>query len=717
MNELNNFVDVFRQEADDLLTEIEEAVLEIEENPEDNEAINRIFRSVHTIKGSGGMLGFTKVAQFAHILETVLDRLREGRLSVTKDLINLVLMSKDHIKSILDSTSGPGEIDLDQEEILTTQLNNYLVPDEDSSAPHTDVNNTEVTHSKKYSKELTYRITFIPGKEIFQLGTDPALLIEELISFGDHNIVTHLQKIPIIDELIPDECYFSWDIIITTTKSPDDIKDVFIFVEENCELSIEIIDEDNDIDDNIETKKIGEILVERQAITEEDVKNALNDQKRLGELLIEKNKLDNDTIEAALAEQNQLKKNIEKRREEIKTSSLRVTSEKLDTLVDLVGELVTVQARLSQFSSDMSLSKLSSHTNFSKLSTDTALSELSSIAEEVQKLTTSLRDNTMGMRMMPIGTIFSKFKRLVRDLSSDLGKNIELVTEGAETEMDKTVIDKLDDPLVHLIRNSIDHGIELPAIRKEKGKPESGVICLSAAHKGASVVITIKDDGAGLNVSAIREKAIEKGIIQRDAALSDKETHELIFAPGFSTATTITNVSGRGVGMDVVKRTIESLRGSITLDSTPGKGSTITLNLPLTLAIINGLLVSIANSYYILPLSTVEECVELTQENTDQSHGTNLLNLRGDIVPYVRLRDYLNIEGERPRLEHIVVTDMHDKRIGFVVDKVIGGHQTVIKALGPAFKHMRQISGATILGDGKIALILDVNELMLCKKY
>jgi two-component system, chemotaxis family, sensor kinase CheA len=672
---------------------------------------------VHTIKGSGGMLGFTKVAQFTHVLETVLDRLREGELNVTKDLINLILRSKDHVKSILDSAPDADKIDVDQEEILLTQLNNFLISDKDHTTPHTYVNIPEETNTKEITKDITYRITFKPGNKIFQTGTDPALLIEELKSFGDHNIVPHYKNIPAIDELNPDECYLSWDIILTSTKSLDDIKDVFIFVEDNCELNIEIIDEETDSDEDIATKKIGEILVERQVISNEEINNTLKEQKRLGELLVEKNKLDHDTIQTALAEQNQLKKNMEKRREEIKTSSLRVTSEKLDTLVDLVGELVTVQARLSQFSSDMSLSGLSSQTELSKFSTDIALSELSSIAEEVQKLTTSLRDNTMDMRMMPIGSIFSKFKRLVRDLSSDLGKSIELVTEGAETEMDKTVIDKLDDPLVHLIRNSIDHGIEPPAIRKEKGKPESGTIGLSAAHKGASVVITIKDDGAGLNVAAIREKAIEKGIIQRESALSDKEIHELIFAPGFSTATTITNVSGRGVGMDVVKKTIESLRGSIELDSSPGKGSTITLNLPLTLAIINGLLVSIAGAYYILPLATVEECVELTQESSDQSHGSNLLNVRGDIVPYVRLRDYLNIEGKKPYLEHIVITDVHGKRIGFVVDRVIGGRQTVIKALGPAFKYMREISGATILGDGKIALILDVNELMLCKKY
>ncbi|MBN1907803.1 MAG: chemotaxis protein CheA [Deltaproteobacteria bacterium] len=699
MNETTNFNDIFRQEADELLFEIEEAVLEIEENPDDKEAINRIFRAVHTIKGSGGMLGFTRVAQFTHTLETVLDTLREGRLTVDKNLINLILRSRDHIKSILDSTSGVGEIDPDQEKILLTQLNDLIPLDDDKNAQYESGNGQEETLSKYSPKESIYRITFKPGKDIFRTGTDPGLLIEELKSFGDHNIILHYKNIPSIDVLIPDECYLSWDIILTTSQTADDIKDVFIFVEDNCELTIDIVDELIEGDDYKEVKKIGEILVERQVISEEDIKSTLNDQKRLGELLIEKNKVDYDTIETALAEQTQIKKTREKHREEIKASSLRVTSEKLDSLVDLVGELVTVQARLSQFSSVMDHS------------------ELLSIAEEVEKLTTELRDNTMDIRMMPIGTIFSKFKRLVRDLSSDLGKSINLLTEGAETELDKTVIDRLDDPLVHLIRNCIDHGIETPSVRKENGKQETGTIKLSAVHKGAYVVITIKDDGAGLNADAIKEKAIEKGIIQREAVLSEKQIYELIFTPGFSTATTVTNISGRGVGMDVVKRTIVSLRGSIELDSSPGQGTMITLKLPLTLAIINGLLVSIADTCYILPLATVEECVELTQENSDQSHGSNLLNVRGEIVPYIRLRDHLNIEGKRPNLEHIVITDVQDKRIGFVVDKVIGGHQTVIKALGPAFKYVREVSGATILGDGKIALILDVNALMLFKEH
>ncbi|MGD9157149.1 MAG: chemotaxis protein CheA [Desulfobacteraceae bacterium] len=694
MNDTQNFIEVYRQEADELLAEIEETVLEIEENPGEKEVLNRLFRAVHTIKGSGAMFGFDKVVDFTHNLETVLDRVRDGILPVTKDLIDLILKSKDHIKSILDCASGEDEIDKEYEAVLVTELGNFLSLAEKNITIQTELLAAEKAASKEGEEDVTYRIRFNPHNDIFLTGTDPALLLEELKEYGDHQVTPHFKSMPAIEEMNPEECHLSWDIILTTRKNLNDIKDVFIFVEDSCDLTIDIIARETEFEYEDETKRLGEILVERQDVSDEEIKDTLKGQKRIGELLVESKKVDSEAVESALAEQSQLKKIREKRREEKGTASLRVASDKLDTLVDLVGELVTVQARLTQFSTNLD------HAG------------LLSIAEEVERLTTELRDNTMSIRMMPIGTTFSKFKRLVRDLSSDLGKNIDLVTEGAGTELDKTVIDRLDDPLVHLIRNSIDHGIEPPEIRRENNKPESGTIYLSAAHKGAYVVITIKDDGAGLNVDVLREKAIEKGIITNDSNLNDREIYDLIFAPGFSTANSITNVSGRGVGMDVVKRTIESLRGSIEVDSTPGEGSVITLKLPLTLAIINGLLVTIGDVYYVLPLASVEECVELTRKNIEQSHGSNILNVRGEIVPYIRLRDHFEIEEERPVLEHIVIADVHEKRIGFVVDSVIGGHQTVIKSLGPAFKHMKDISGATILGDGTVALILDVNALV-----
>jgi two-component system chemotaxis sensor kinase CheA len=372
---------------------------------------------------------------------------------------------------------------------------------------------------------------------------------------------------------------------------------------------------------------------------------------------------------------------------------VRVSSDKLDALVDLVGELVTLQARISQVS-------LIVH--------DT---QLTSMSEQLERLTADLRDNAMTLRMLPIGTTFSKFKRLVRDLSDDLGKKIEMETSGAETELDKTVIEKLNDPLIHLIRNCIDHGIETPDVRAKAGKSETGTIKLSALHSGASVIITVEDDGAGLNRKAILSKAIQRGIVGPDDELSDEELCCMIFAPGFSTAQKVTSVSGRGVGMDVVKKEIESLGGFVTVKSEEGKNTRVILSIPLTLAIIEGFLVKVGSDFYVLPLSSVEACIELTQEERAQHKGRRIINFRNEILSYVRLRDVFEIEGDEREIEQIVVVRSLDMRVGFVVDQVIGDYQTVIKSLGRIYKDVEGVSGATILGDGTVALILDINKL------
>jgi two-component system chemotaxis sensor kinase CheA len=330
----------------------------------------------------------------------------------------------------------------------------------------------------------------------------------------------------------------------------------------------------------------------------------------------------------------------------------------------------------------------------------------------VERLTAELRDNTMSIRMLPIGTIFNKFKRLVRDLSQNLGKSVELVMDGADTELDKSVIEKLYDPLVHLIRNCIDHGIEMPAEREARMKPRHGTIRLSAAHSGAHVIIRIDDDGAGMNVAAIRRKAVEKGMIPQDAELSERELFALVLAPGFSTASQVTDVSGRGVGMDVVKQAIESLRGTIEITSRQGEGTTIIMSLPLTLAIIDGFLTRIGDDHFVFPLSLVDECVELTAAQSHKMGDRDLLNVRGDIVPYIKLRERFAMQGERPAIEQVVIAKVDSFRVGFVVDHVVGGHQTVIKNLGRMYKGVDGISGATILGNGSVALILDVPRLI-----
>jgi two-component system, chemotaxis family, sensor kinase CheA len=376
------------------------------------------------------------------------------------------------------------------------------------------------------------------------------------------------------------------------------------------------------------------------------------------------------------------------------TSSIRVAAERLDDLVDLVGELVIAQARLAEIAGRREDP------------------ELSTVAEDIARLSADLRDNTLSVRMIPIGTTFSRFNRLVRDLAGELGKDIELVTEGAETELDKTVIERLGDPLVHLIRNCCDHGLEVPAARVAAGKPSRGTVRLGAHHAGRNVVVEIRDDGAGLDADAIRAKAIERGLVESDAKLSQSELFALIFLPGFSTAKSVSNVSGRGVGMDVVKRSIDGLRGSIEIESARGAGTTFRITLPLTLAIIEGLLVGVGDASYVLPMSLVEECVELTRAGVESAHGNQVTPVRGELVPYLRLRDWFRVSGPAPAIEQITIVTAGGVRFGLVVDHVIGQHQTVIKALGAIYAGVKGISGATILGNGTVALIVDVPALL-----
>lgn len=676
----------YREEANELLAELETSLLELEETPDDMDLIGRVFRAMHTIKGSGAMFGFDDIAEFTHDVENFFDLVREGKIHVTKHIIDLTLEACDQIKKMVE-----GE-DIDPErshEIL--EGFRHIIPKSPAAAP--DKKQTETKKIEKEDvKEVTYRIKFYPDPLIFTTGGNPLPLIDELKQLGKCKVVARLDRIPSIEHLDPVSCQMGWDILLTTKKDPNEIRDVFIFVEDGSEISIEEIDRE-DIDEDVEYRQLGQILVERGEISSESLNKLLGEKKKIGELLISTKQADPDAIESALVEQEYIRDIRKKRQETAAASSIRVAADKLDKLVDLVGELVTVQARLSQ-----------------KASTQND-SELVMIAEEVERLTGDLRDNAMGIRMLPIGTTFSRFKRLVRDLSTELGKSVEMITEGGETELDKTVIERLSDPLVHIIRNSIDHGIERSETRKSRGKPIQGAVKLSAEHRGTNVLIKITDDGAGLDVEEIRKKGVEKGLIDRDADLPEKEIFSLIFSPGFSTAKEVTDVSGRGVGMDVVKKNIEALRGTIEIESSKGSGTTITLKLPLTLAIIDGLLVEIGSTSFVMPLSVIEECIELTSDNINRTHGRHMATLRGELVPYISLREFFDIKTNQPDISQIAIAEVDGTRIGFVVDRVIGQHQTVIKTLGRVYRDVEGISGATILGDGTIALMLDINQL------
>jgi len=678
---MDKYREAYREEACELLSELETALIELEKSPDDQDLVGRVFRAIHTIKGSGAMFGFDDIAAFTHEIETVFDLVRERKVPVTRDLVDMTLSARDQIRIMVD---GDQADETARENIL--QAFRKMLPDTDQ------VGNPQRA-TRNLQPAITYRIRFRPDPNIFASGANPTLLLDELRALGAHQVTAQTGNIPPLADLDPESCYLYWDIILTTSAGVNAVKDVFIFVEDECELTIDVIDEEGVLEEDADYKRLGEILVERGDIGTEDLKEALGAQKRIGDVLRESDTADEAAIKSALAEQQLVKQLRQSRQEKVLVSSIRVASDKLDTLVDLVGELVTVQASLSQ--------KASAQED----------PELLSIAEKVEQLTADLRDNTMGIRMMPIGSTFSKFKRLVRDLSNELGKEVALTTEGSETELDKTVIERLNDPLVHIIRNSIDHGIESPEARQDAGKPRQGTVRLAAEHSGAHVLIRISDDGKGLDPEAIFQKAVEKGLVSPDAELTDSEIFAQILVPGFSTAAAVTGVSGRGVGMDVVKRATEALRGSLEIESEKGSGTTITLKLPLTLAIIDGLLMQIGKTHFVIPLSSVDECVELARENVQGAHGRHIMKLRDEIVPYVPLRELFRINGGRPAIEQIVVVELNGYRIGFAVDQIIGEHQTVIKNLGKTYKDAQGFSGATILADGTVALILDVNGL------
>ncbi len=677
----------FLEEAGDLLPELEAGLLELDDNPGDSDQINRVFRALHTIKGSGAMFGFEEVSGFTHELETAFDLVRNGELVLSKDLLNLTFQAKDAIQALL--------MEKDQEQSLVlqsiAQQLQELLPVQGQEAQAA----TRGAPEQSTKEKRVYRIRFKPDPDIFATGTNPLLLLDELRELGHGHVIAHSEDIPELQDLDPERCHVWWDVILTTAAGKNAIRDVFIFVEDESDLSLELIDEAPPEAREGESayKKLGQILTERGDVDQGDLQAVLNSQKRLGEILVQSGLVSQSQVHSALAEQEAVRQLQETRSQDTSLSSVRVPATKLDDLVDLVGELVIAQAKLSQMVGG------------------SADSKLRSLAEEIERLSDELRDNTLGIRMLPIGSSFGKFRRVVRDLSSQKGKDIELITQGAETELDKTVIERINDPLVHLLRNSIDHGIETPEQRQAQGKPAQGKIIFSAAQSGGNVLLSIEDDGQGIDPEKIRNKALEKELISPETELSEKEMLNLIFLPGFSTSSEVSDISGRGVGMDVVKQNISALRGTVDIDSTPGQGSRIRISLPLTLAIIEGLQVRVQDQYFIIPLSAVQECLELDNNAGQGDASWRFVHLRGQLVPYVRLREWFGIAGREKQIEQVVVASAQDKPLGLVVDEVIGQQQTVIKTLSRVYQNIEEVSGATIMGDGSIALILDTVRL------
>ncbi|HEU5080895.1 MAG TPA: chemotaxis protein CheA [Opitutaceae bacterium] len=652
----------FLLEASDLLDQIEQVALELDGRPDDIEAINRMFRAFHTLKGSGAMFGFDAVASFTHHVETALDNVRNGKLAVTSALLQTILASRDQIQILLhDPQSAAAAAECAK---IVAGLRD-LTGAAEAADP--------VAVSKKRietEKRATWKITFQPPAAIASSGMNPISLLDELRSLGECEVSAKIDGVPALSRLQPEECYFNWEVRLTTDRGLNAIKDVFIFVEDDSKLTYESVSPAP--------------APTAPAVSGSATPAAATPKEKEPEAALV-------APSASRAETPSATSSAKKTAQE---ATVRVPSSKLDRLVNLVGELVMNQSRLAQVSAGI------------------ANTDLAAPVEAIERLIDELRESVLGIRMMPIGSTFSRFKRLVHDLSHELEKEIDLVTEGAETEVDKTVLDQLGDPLVHLIRNCIDHAICPPDERVRLGKPRRGTIRLKAQHAGSHVIISIQDDGRGLNSDAIRAKGIEKGLIAPDAELSEKDIFNLIFLPGFSTAKTITTVSGRGVGMDVVKRQLDALRGTIHLASQRGKGTTITLTLPLTLAIIDGLLVELAGDQYILPMSAVTENVEIHRAERSRQNGRNVFAVRGELLPYIRLREVFALSGDGPDIEKIVIVRHEDQRVGLVVDRVLGSHQTVIQPLGRFYRNIEVCSGSTIMGDGRVALIFDLPGLI-----
>jgi two-component system, chemotaxis family, sensor kinase CheA len=642
-------IQTFLIEAEDLLNQIEEVVLELGQRPGDTEAINRMFRAFHTLKGSGAMFGFEAVAGFTHHVETVLDHVRNGHIAIDQPLLALILSARDQIKLLLEN---PDDDAVARECARIIAALQAFSPAAQPASPVALSRSAE----SPGSDAVAWRICFQPAAGIAASGLDPASLLIELAGLGKCAVTADSARVPDLTVLQPEQCHLAWEIVLTTARGLDAIKDVFIFVADDSKVVID---------------------------------------PAANELPAASPQISSAPLPApAPAATPARKAPVVTPKRVAKEASVRVPSGKLDRLVNLVGELVMNQSRLAQVSARL------------------GDSDLAVPVEAIERLIAELRDSVLGIRMMPIGSTFGRFKRLVHDLSHELGKEIELVTEGAETELDKNVLDQLGDPLVHLIRNSIDHGIEQPDARARAGKSRIGAIRLTATHAGSHVVVAIQDDGRGLDVDAIRAKAIERNLIPPDANLSEKDIFNLIFLPGFSTAKQVTNVSGRGVGMDVVKKQLDALQGGIHIASQRGLGTTISLTLPLTLAIVDGLLVELGGDHFIVPMSAVTENVELLRADRRGSNGRNLINVRGELVPYLRLREIFAMGGPEPEREKIVIVRYQGERVGLVVDRVLGNHQTVIQSLGRFYRDIEVCSGATIMGDGRVALILDVPGLV-----
>ena len=723
--EIDENLQIFIAEGEELLQDMEDSLLVLE-NDSDDETLNTIFRAAHTIKGSAGLFGLDNIVEFTHVVENVLDDMRNCLIPTSSELITVLMRCKDFIALLIAGIADDVEGDKVEREELIQLLTAFKAGSDQNlsvsveagqaikSEESTDIDSTE-TDSSGSAQTDHYHISLRLGPDTFRMGFSPVSLFRQLAELGEIVEAVFIgEAIPQLQELNPENCYLGWEIALKSNAKKEQISEIFEFIE-GSKLNVlppqsKITEYQHLIEQMPEDElALGQLLLQIGTLTEKELQSVLNLQQEnlnagmdpatqlTGKLLVENNMVQEEVVEEALKKQSKVRDKKQKA-----LNFVKVDSSKLDRLINLVGELVINGAKLDQVASNI------------------AHEELNETIEGITMALDDLRQISLGLRMVPIGTTFNRFHRVIRDLSKDLDKQIKLEIYGADTELDKTVIEKIGDPLMHLVRNSLDHGIESPEERVRVGKPEEGTITLQAQHEAGYITIQIIDDGKGLDPDILRQKAIEKGVISEDQKLSQQEIFNLILAAGFSTAEEISNISGRGVGMDVVRRNIEALRGNIFIDSKLGQGTTITIQLPLTLAIIDGFNVSIDQESYIFPLDMVHECITLTKAQTEEIAHHNYITLREEVLPIVHMKEYFDMalgESDVPQIDHdkrnnLVVVQFSGKKVGLMVDELLGEVQAVIKPLGRIFKELNGFAGFTILGSGLVALVLDIPSLI-----
>ncbi|MCX7088422.1 MAG: chemotaxis protein CheA [Methylococcales bacterium] len=673
--DMAQFHQVFFEESFEGLDIMESGLLNLDMGDVDAEDINTIFRAAHSIKGGSGTFGFTAVSDFTHILETLLDEMRDGRRKVTQPAVNVLLGSVDCLREMLTAIQNESAVDnasvAEHKLALEIELKGGAL----LTSPHAEPAAIAKINTAISLNEQGWAITFCPHVDLLKTGNDPVRMFRELSTLGELEIIVDLRGLPDFYDYNPEECHLSWQLNLLGQVNIEAIEDIFDWVEGNCDMSIQSL-----ADKAAKVAQLSAVdLVDDSVNPDEGVSPAI----QLAAV---------ETAKSTKEESKAAAKG---------SSSIRVDTSKIDTLINMVGELVITQSMLSLVGEHFELGKLD---------------QLKSGLAQLERHTRELQESVMNIRMLPISFVFSRFPRLTHDLSTKLGKKIELKLVGENTEVDKTVVELISDPLVHLVRNSLDHGIEMPADRIAAGKPEMGTVTLEAYHRGGNIVIEVRDDGKGLDKHKLKTKAIEKGLIEKDAILTDKQIFELIFMPGFSTAEQVTDVSGRGVGMDVVRRNIQALGGNIELISELGKGSTIAIHLPLTLAILDGQSVAVGDETFIVPLGSIIESINVTDKMVNRVAGKGeTFRLRGDYLPIVRMHEIFDVKSakaEKLTDGLMVVVEGQGTRYGLFVDDLLGQQQVVIKSLEANYRRVEGVSGATILGDGSVALILDIPGLV-----